>query len=258
MQISGRSPLPEARENRRSTILEVEFVPIRGDEQLGSHLQSLWQWTDQTAFAPSVRSDLWNNGLQIGKVVHEDRFRHTLGKISEGKKDVLDQFFEQMAVASELSHKDTRKPMRFGRRLELPLRNAISGDVVSLVRLNGETVGRTLVNPVFLMAITPSAGDSAGEVRMRLRPEIHHGAHKHTFVSSDSAIRIDSKRESWALSELDIIINAREGETFVLGGADPAIGIGRQMFSGTDADGRDQQTIVLLKVAKIPTPADRL
>lgn len=255
---SDDGPLSEVVENPRAVILEVEFIPISLQPDRPDDVASLWQWVDETPFSPKTRDALAENGLRVGRLVREDRFRSKLEDLRVSGNGVLDRFLTEAAVSSELARDGRRIPMRFGRRYELPLGNPLQGRHVTLARLDGDTVGKTLGDPQFLFAITPTIGESPHAVTLRLRPEIQHGAMRQSFVESDSAIRIDTRRESWSLPSLNLDFTAGEGETLVIAGTTPAIGLGKQMLTGSSADRQNEQLVVLVRVDRIPTMADRM
>ena len=70
--------------------------------------------------------------------------------------------------------------------------------------------------------------------------------------------RIDRRRESWSLDELDLKLDASENDLFVIAGTNPQVGLGQQMFSGLRADGMQQQVVMLIHVTQIPTPTSQL
>jgi hypothetical protein len=113
-------------------------------------------------------------------------------------------------------------------------------------------IGRTLQDPQFLFAITPDISQLSGQLHLRLRPEIQHGGTRQRFVTADSAIRIDTRRDAWSLNELDLNISVNQGETIVLAAEMPLRGLGEQMFTGHNANQEHQQVVVLIKIAKIP------
>ncbi|NNE00335.1 MAG: hypothetical protein HKN47_23700 [Pirellulaceae bacterium] len=237
--------------------MNVEFVPIEIDETTPDDIQSLWQWVDETNLAATTRRELISNGLRTGRVIDAERFRSRLDSMTQ-PKSVVDQFLSQADVASEVSHGGRRIPMRTGRRYELPVRQPIEGSHVSLVRLDGELFGRTLVDPQFLLALTPTSGNTPQQINLRFRPEIQHGSMRQSWVSSDTALRIDTRRETWSIDQLDFMLTGVENDTFVMGTTAERIGLGKQMLSGTSSDNTHQQVVVLITLAQVPTPADQI
>ncbi len=249
--------LTPVRESSKAVVLEVEFVPIAIDGVTADDMASLWQWVDEATFDSASRFAMSENGIRGGRLIHEERFRARLEKLKQST-GVVDQFLGQADVGSDVSHGVDRIPMRLGRRHELPLRQPTEGSHVTLVRIENETVGRTLENPQFLFAVTPTATRTSHEIQLRLRPEIQHGSMRQRWVSSDTALRIDTRRDAWSLKELDLNVIAAEGQTLVLAAETPLRGLGKQMFSGQSANQQPQQLVVLINVEQLPTIADNL
>jgi hypothetical protein len=244
-------------ESPRAVVLGVEFIPVPGERLSPDHLQSLWQWTDETVIDPPRRRRLLANGLRAGRVLRGDRVKARLDFL-QGGEDVVDDFLSRAEIATDVSNGTRRIPMRVGQRYELPLRDPIPGSDVTLVRIGDEMHGRTLNEPQFLFAVTLSEIDAPRQVRLRLRPEIQHGSMRQRWVSSDSALRIDTRREAWSLETLDISLDVSEGDTVLVTGTAPAKGLGKQMLSGVGADQSPQQLIVLINVIRVPTIAETL
>ena len=85
-----------------------------------------------------------------------------------------------------------------------------------------------------------------------MQPEIQFGEMRQTWVSSDSALRIDSRRESWALEDLAFEMTVDAGATIVAGAVMPPFGLGEQMFTGKTADGDTDHVVVVLRIADLP------
>ena len=254
---AAATQLPKIRENARSIVLSVEFLPLTVDPGDRDRDASLWQWVDETAIDVASRRRWMANGLRIGRIANEERFRSKLETVS-ANQDVVDKFLAEASVASDLSHSGKRIPMRLGRRYELPLRQPVDGDQVMLVRLGEETIGRTLSDPQCLFAVTANPGKKAVQVHVRLRPEIQFGEMRQQWITSDLAWRIDRRRETWSIDELDVELTGGEGDTFVVAGVNPLRGLAQQMLRGSGADASQQQVVVLIKVEEIPDATDLL
>ena len=148
--------------------------------------------------------------------------------------------------------------MRFGKRVELPLGQPIEGSHVAMLRVDGETVGQTLPNAQYLFALTATQADSANQIRLKIRPEIQYGDTKQKWVSSDTALRIDSRRETWSLPELDLNLIASEQDLIVLAPTRPLKALAKRMWSGTGSDQEDEELYVLLRIVQIPSAVDQL
>lgn len=249
--------LTKVQETTRRVMLEIEFVNVAMHDDAVDQSESLWQWVDETVIDAGVRGRLLANGVRVGVVANPHRFQARLDGLVP-QQDVLDDFLSQASVASDLSHGNKRIGLRLGRRYELPLKQPISGDHVALVRLGEQTVGRTLSQAQHLFAITATSAESPEQIHLQFRPEIQHGDARQKWVSSDSAIRIDSRRETWSLPELDIDLTAAEQTTVVIAAAMPAMGLAKEMLTGVGADQKPQQVIMLATVTQIPSAIDEL
>ncbi|MGV3484764.1 MAG: hypothetical protein ACO1RT_10130 [Planctomycetaceae bacterium] len=213
--------------------------------------EELWRWVDETAISAEVRDALRLNGLRVGRVHTRSEFTRALEAIRRTPQDEATRLLTSAAVGSDVAQASRRIPCRMGKRYELPVRQPASGEVATLVSLGGRTVGRTLSKPQPLFAITVQPSD-ASSVRVRIQPEIQYGAMRQTWVSSDSALRIDNRRESWTMDELAFELTAAAGDTIVAGAVLPPHGLGQQMFTGTTADGDVDHVVVVIRVADLP------
>jgi hypothetical protein len=243
--------------NKKRVVLDVEFVNIAVDESDLDQTASLWQWVDESAIDAAMRRRLLDNGIRVGILANEERFRSRLADATT-QQDVVEEFLSKASVASEISHGELKIPMRLGRRYELPLRQPIEGSHVALVRIDEETIGRTLSNAQYFFAITATRGNAQQQVRLRFRPEIQFGDTRQKFVSSGTAIRIDTRRDTWSIPELDLMMTASEGDTLVIAPKSPINGLARQMLTGAGPDHTRMQVVVLVRVAQVPSAVDQL
>lgn len=243
------------KESKNRVVVEVEFVNRIIDESDAN--EDLWQWVDETAIDSRVRQKLISNGIRSGFVSSEDRFRDHL-QPADKTHDVVETFLAEASVASDVAHGSKRIPMRLGKRVELPLGQPIEGSHVAMLRVDGETVGQTLPNAQYLLALAATQADSANQIRLKIRPEIQYGDTKQKWVSSDTALRIDSRRETWSLPELDLNLVASEQDLIVLAPTRPLKGLAKRMLSGTGSDQEDEELYVLLRIVQIPSAVDQL
>lgn len=254
-----RNPTAALKRVKRSIELESRFVQIQYDPADPDQLQSIWQWVDETVIAQPARSMLQRNGLRIGKAVQKDRLVDKIQSLQNPQaEDRLDQFLSTASIASNQSEGSRIIPIRLGKRVELPVGWPIEGQHVVLINRDPQPIGRTLQDPQFLLAITPEAGASSSEIRLRLRPEIQFGGMQMGLVKSDAAVRMDVRRNSWSLEEMEVELVGGEGDLFVITETMSRCGMGKMMLGGKDVDQMEEQTVVLLRIENIPSPAERL
>lgn len=255
---AAKSGLP-LRKVARSIELESRFIQIQFDRSNPDQLQSMWQWCDETILPIETRKMLATNGLRIGRVVQYDRLETKLQALrSQASRDVLDEFLSSASIASRQREGVHVDPVRIGKRAELPVRSPNKGDEVVMINEHGKLHGKTLSNPQYLFAMTPELGRNTGSVRLRLRPEIQHGDVQQNWVQGDAATRIDTRRQSWSLDNMEFMLEGQEGDVFLIAETASRRGLGRQMFGDKDINQFEQQTVLLLKIANVPTPAEKL
>lgn len=250
-EATAGAPLPE---NPQRAVLQVDFVNASLENMDTDQLTGLWQWVEETALDTALRQKLLDNGLRVGLVSNHERFQSKLQGITI-EPNAVDTFLSEASVASEVSHGKQRIPMRLGRRYELPLRQPLEGSHVALIQLGDERIGRTLDNAQYFLVLTASESTNAQQVRLRVRPEIQHGAARQKWVSSDTAIRIDTRRETWSLDSLDIQFDAPVGSTIVIAPDSPIRGLASKMLSGSGTDQHEEQLVILIHVAQVPSPS---
>ncbi len=263
----SRVPSETVRHHPQSILLRSRFFSIALPEPTDSSTasdsfatdpwQDLWRSVDETAINHAVRRRLIDNGLRLGVVNNVQRLKDDLAALQPAI-DVIDEFMRQADVADEVAGLDSTEPMRLGGRYELPLRHPVAGRHVTLARLGGETVGRTLSEPQPVLTISPQAGPMHGQVRLNLRPEIQHGEMRKSFTTSRAAVRMEQRRESWAFDELQWTIHLGEGDVLMVAPTREPRGIGRGMLMHAGEGGEKRRTVLLLSVDHLPGAEDAL
>ncbi len=247
--------------NRKRVILDIEFVnavtPHSSAVPEPHASPSLWQWVDESCIDPSVRQNMLRNGIRVGLVNNEEELRGQLNAHDEDP-DPVETFLAEASIASELGHGSQSLPMRLGRRYELPLRQPFEGSHVAMIRDGDELIGETMQNAQYVLALTSNRGKTPEQIELKIHPEIQHGDTVRKWVSSDTALRIDSRREAWQLECLNLQFNAQEGDLIVIAPTQPLHGLAKHMLSGTGQDNQQEQLILLIRVAQIPTLVEEL
>lgn len=243
---SSSGGLPAPRRSDDVAVLEVAFVSIRLDQPE----DDIWQWVDETIVDAAPRRQLARNGIRIGRVQQVADFPPRLDRIRR-EPTATDESLEAAGIESELSHDFRRISCRVGKRYELPTRQVNPEPQNVLVRLGDETTGRTLSRLQPLLALRTTSVD-ARSLQLSLRPELQYGQMRQVWVGTDAALRLDNRRQSWSLEELEIDMRLQQGAMLVAGTVDPPIGLGRQMFTGLTAEGDDDQVLMIIRVAELP------
>jgi hypothetical protein len=244
-------------ESNNRVTLEIEFINSSPTFIDDSTFQELWQYVDETLIAAENRDAFLTNGLRIGKIQNLDRFLEVIeGSVTE--TNVVDDFLTQASVASDVAHGRQTVPLRLGKRSEFPLRQPFEGSQVALIRESGQTIGKTLENAQYFLALTATEASHPKQIRLAVEPTIQHGSAKQKWISSESAIRIDTRRETWNLSSLNLMVDLQAGDTLVMAPDRPTRGIAPKMLSGKGEDQSERQLIVLIHVSNVPLPAEKI
>lgn len=246
-------------------LLDVEFVNIDLQNTTEEDRAAIWNWVDESAVDNRQRNQLFENGIRAGLVVDPQSLQSHLNSMTSSK-DAVDEFLASAAIASDIQSGEHQIAMRMGRRYELPIRDPVEGSRVTLVRINDETVGRMLNEPQCLFTLQATELTPDRRMHLRLRPEIQHGQMRQQFVGggSNSGLRIDQRRESWSLPSLDldwllgkndlIVITMDQYSNKIDGSSVHQNGscLATQMFTGKNADRRDEQLVLLIRVKQLP------
>lgn len=258
--------------SQQHVLLNIEFVNVNADQTTAEDLAKTWQWVDETAIDVEHRSRLLANGIRGGLVSNRSAMQQHLSSLANDP-DIFQEFLRTTAVATEARSGSDQISMRIGRRYELPVRKPLGGPRVTLLSVDGQTVGRTLSDPQFLFAVKPIDITNDRKLELRLRPEIQYGESRQRFVGSESALRINQRRETWSLDQLDLNLELGTDDLIVLSmdgvaesenpqGPDTSLGgsessqIAAQMFQGNNADNEREQLFVFLRVSQLPVTLD--
>jgi len=211
----------------------------------------IWEFIDETVIGPESRYALRRNGIRMGKAQSVGDFPQRLQQIRTLPTE-SSEVLETADVQSDLSHSARRITFRVGKRYELPVRQIAKDSQVVLVTTGQQTIGQTLSQAQPLFAMRVSSAD-ARTVRLSLQPEIQHGAMRQTWVGNDAALRIENRRDSWVLDQLETEVVMEKGDVLVAGCREPAFGLGRQLFTGTTSEGDSDQVLMIVRVVELPT-----
>jgi hypothetical protein len=254
-------PSPQQAFNRKRVVLDFEFLNSEANDpqtsEESSHEPSLWQWVDETCIDPGVRQNMLRNGIRVGLINNEEAFRKQL-KTKDEDRDLVETFLEEASIASDLAHGTQSMPIRLGRRYELPLRQPLEGSHVAMIREGDELLGKTMQNAQYVLALTGGRGETPEQIELKIHPEVQHGDTIQKWVSSDTALRIDSRREAWQLKCLNLNLSVQEGDLIVIAPTQPLRGVAKHMLSGTGSDNQHEQLILLIRISQIPTLVEDL
>lgn len=241
--------------SREAISLSVEFRHV-SPKSLG---RAAWNEIDETVFSPDVRRAWLANGLRIGLMnsADEKRFGRSDGKPASDFDDQHDPINSLLAGAEVLGKQpDGREivPLRPAHRHELPLSPSLEGEQTVLLKRPTGLIGQRFQSPQLVLALTARRGPREGQAILDVRPEIHHGAVRQQFVSSETAVRMLAGREHWELPEMNLSWTTQTGTTLLIAPAideaagEPTFGLGRQMLRDDQHMEDDQHLVALIQI----------
>lgn len=244
----------EAIEQQAESDEEADHADVGGarspSDVVVESVVDIWRLIDETIIVPESRRTLRRNGIRIGKAPSVADFSQQLEKIRVLPTE-SSEVLEVADVQSDLSHSSRRITFRVGKRYELPVRQVAKDPQVVLVTVGEKTIGQTLSQAQPLLAMRVASAD-ARTVRLSLRPEIQHGTMRQTWVGNDAAMRIENRRDAWVLNELETDVALEKGDILVAGCLEPAFGLGKHLFTGTTAEGDNDQVLMIVRVVELP------
>ncbi len=228
--------------------LEIAFLnlPANADERLAP----MWTEIDETHLPTDVRRRLAANGIRCGLFG---------SRMPEPLKQLVDELTEPAAAAAAAEEPGVRigaRPVhtcrqlqsRTGQRSEL-LATDVRPQMAVLIRDRDEVVGKTYRDAQGKWALkTFPRGD--GRVQVQLTPEVHYGEHHNRWVGQSSGIfRQVAGRQREVFESLRIETLLSPGQTLVLCGTEPRVGLGRHFFTSGDDDDSAGTRLLLIRLA---------
>lgn len=245
-----------AHQSRDALSLSVEFRHV----PTSLLTETTWSLIDETAVPAGVRQAWLHNGMRIGVVTAQQSIFSTSGSIdangrsSNEPADPINAFMAGAEVMGKKADGREMIPLRPAHRHELPLSPTLEGETVVLLNRADGLIGQQFDSPQMVLALKAHRGPRSGQASLNIRPEIHHGAVKQQFISSDTAVRIHAGRERWDLPELNFTWTARPGTTLVIapaiesGAGQPTFGLGNQMLRDDQHLEDDQHLVALIQL----------
>lgn len=226
----------------------VETVLVRFPSGSEKALHDIWARVHESGFDIAHRRLLDQNGLRAGVLLGElpRAIREQLSSTSlEQSTDAL----EHAGLAADVDNKMRQLQCRAGRRKELIVKRPLSDPLTVLMafedkRLVGETYqGASLL---FDLRAIPH-GD--GTATVQLTPEIQHGEHRQTFVSTEFGIRPEVNRQQSSWERLKLQATLSPGQILIVSTTSPPKSLGEAFFVTKTADKSHQNVLLLLRLA---------
>jgi hypothetical protein len=225
----------------RTLPVEVRFV--RHDPRDPAFAADLWHHVDEQALDSGLRLRLAATGLRAGVVT---------GSLPA---DIAARL-EPAAAVDPATPEDAalRRVLRLlpGKRAEVVAATGLA-DLVLLERGTEGARGATYRDATALVAVQ-AWPDADGLVRIRLVPEVKHGAVQRSWVGEEGMFRLETGQARRAFDDLGVTARLPPGGTLVVGVAGTAgAGIGDALLRERSADG-SVRLLLVRPLAAAPDP----
>ncbi len=239
--------LPPRQLNPDSLLIETVLVrfPTGSEEELSN----LWRLSNEGIAELNLRQRLDKNGLRAGVILGElpQLIRDQLDETA--KKQTTDAL-EHAGLAADVDNKMRQLQCRAGRRKDLLVKPDILDPLIVLSTRDGKHVnGETFERATLLFELrTIPHGD--GSATIELTPEVQHGEHRQTFVSTEFGVRPEMRRGLHRWEELTISAKLTPGQILLVASTLPPKALGQAFFVSKTADHSEEHVLLLVRLAE--------
>ena len=245
----GKSPLKPLRMTPDTVVLDVFFVrfPFGDPEPNGP----LWAEIDETPWPAALRQKLTMNGFRLGLVAGQ-AVPVSLSKLLELKDKPAPAGNMHETTVTDLAAEPRvvrrHMPLHSGRRGEVLAAGPYEELTVLLCSASG-LEGNTYTDARAILGIWASL-EPDGRVRLKLTPELHHGAPKPALVGQPGMMRLESNQPKRVFQDMTIESSLRPGQMLVLGSLPERPGsLGRHFFT-QKVNGRLEQKLLVIRLSQ--------
>ncbi|QDU87334.1 hypothetical protein Pla175_06930 [Pirellulimonas nuda] len=248
--LPGKSPLRAARGSDDAATLEIYWarLPLGGEHDESA----FWNALHEHRVDAAVRRRLADNGLRagvFGGALPDEVVKMLNPDGASGSNDTGD-LLRETGVSRRI------KQMRPGQQLDLQACDELAEASLVWMTPDGRMEGATYEQALPTYALT-LASVEGGRARVRLTPEMRHGAPKHKYVSDETGLigRQSMQREARVFDDLAMSVDLAPGETLLVVSSEEAGSrLGGYLHATDEKSGR--RRAILIRVAQ--TPAEKL
>ncbi|MBI1248477.1 hypothetical protein GC197_11645 [bacterium] len=242
-ELGPPSELPNQKLADDTVTLEIARVALSTlDEE---KLPSIWSDIDEQAIPLEKRRELLANGFRVGIIDYHmpGPIRDIMHK-SEGARGLNGE--EMVRIDGDDKVAINHRRFRGGKRSEyimVPLRNEVSilESVGGIIR--GETFYQAECK--FILKAFPQ---NDGRVQLVVSPEIHHGQPRQRYEAGEGMLRIETRKESKVLEQIEFSAMLQPGQTLIISGTSESKGLGQAYFERENG-GSQRKQILLIRLA---------
>ncbi|MEZ6136614.1 MAG: hypothetical protein R3C53_17090 [Pirellulaceae bacterium] len=237
--------LPKLAQSPDSVTIETVFV--RFPLEQAAALTDIWSNVDESVLDIELRRRLDKNGLRagilLGKLptsIHQQLVQTSVKQTSDA--------LEHAGLAADVDNRMRQLHCRAGRRKDLIVRREVVEPLTVLTTLDGHISGETFLRPtaLFDLRVVPHAN---GQATIELTPEIQHGDHVQSYVSTEFGVRPELRRQQAVWKELSVRIRLSPGQVMMVSSTTPSKALGKALFMTQTADQTEEHVMLLVRLA---------
>ncbi|MEW4454755.1 hypothetical protein AB1L30_18970 [Bremerella sp. JC817] len=243
-ELGAPSELPSRPLSEDTVMLDIARVSLTSLDE--TKCQSIWEEIDEQALPLDKRRELMANGFRVGIIDFHlpAPIREIIGSKEDGNKGLNGE--QMVRVDGDEKVAINRRRFPRGKRIEYVM--VPTQPELSLL----ETVDGTLRGQTYYDAeskfVLKGYPQNDGRVQVVVTPEIHHGQPKKHVEAGEGMFRIETRKESKVLEQIEFSAILEPGQTLIISGTTEAKGLGKSFFERENG-GKTRRQIMLLRLA---------
>jgi hypothetical protein len=157
---------------------------------------------------------------------------------------------EHAGLAADVDNKMRQLQCRSGRRKDLIVKHELSEPLTVLTIRDGQSVSGETYSKASVLFDLRAVPHGDGRATIELTPEIQHGEHRQTFVSTEFGVRPEMRRAQQVWKELKMEVKLNPGQVLVVSSTMPPKSLGSAFFVAKTADQSEERVLLLLRLAE--------
>lgn len=235
--------------------MEIIWVRVSADDP--QFHESVWREIDETQLAPSIRSELANNGFRAGVVgarLPDPLARALRTGDSPASGTIRRAAAQKVDLTAEPVVHGRIQQLRRNQRSELQA-SEVFESLPLLIRGGRELGGRTYeqAQAIYALRVDPQPNQT---VRVELTPELHYGPFRLTYTGGDDGAGILHQamtRQHEVFDKMRMSVQLAPGEMLLLMSMPDSNSRLAECFHTVEAPSGRQQKLILIRLADVPT-----
>lgn len=226
-----------------SVIVEVALVDMPAEPELAA---AIWMRLDETKIDAQHRGKLAANGFRIG--VSPSVIPAEIESLLATQRELRDVDPETGAMAPGARGDQQRHQLRSGQTVQVAT-GPIADRMAWIVDEDGYRIGRSVSQAECQLAIRGYPRPD-GTVRLRLTPEIYHGAATQGYGVADASLILRSSRNKETFNSLEMVADLSPGQMLVVGCVEGEDRLAHRFLADSQTTAERRRKLLLIRLAQ--------